>query len=164
MTKLGEIYKCEVCGNIVEVLNIGAGELVCCEKPMKLQEENTVDATTEKHVPIIKENRVTVGSVKHPMEEEHYIEWIEATSEGGEVCKKFLSPGDKPEAALCFSCAARKNLLGTRIGEEYEILKNHFPDLPIIGFYGYGEFSPIKPRSRPRFHNVSFVCLLLGLE
>ena len=82
MTEKNQVYKCEVCGNIVEVLHVGAGDLVCCNQPMILQEENTVDAATEKHVPIIEDLgegkiRVKVGEVDHPMTEEHKIEWIE---------------------------------------------------------------------------------------
>ncbi len=100
MTSKREIYKCEICGNIVEVLHEGAGTLVCCGQPMKLQKENTIDASKEKHIPIIDENAegvvVKVGSVPHPMEEKHYIEWIEITTEKGES-KKFLNPGEKPE-------------------------------------------------------------------
>ncbi|MFW5847046.1 MAG: desulfoferrodoxin [Nanoarchaeota archaeon] len=100
MTKKGEIYKCEICGNIVEVLHEGSGGLVCCGQPMKPQEENTVDATLEKHVPIIEENSegviIKVGSVEHPMTEEHYIEWIEIITENG-TGKKYLKPGEKPE-------------------------------------------------------------------
>ncbi|MCW8966187.1 MAG: desulfoferrodoxin [Candidatus Pacearchaeota archaeon] len=101
MTKQREIYKCEVCGNIVEVLHEGVGTLVCCNQNMKLMEENTVDATTEKHVPIQEKNEegvvVTVGEVSHPMTDEHYIEWIEVSTDKG-VSKKFLKPGEKPEA------------------------------------------------------------------
>ncbi len=101
MTKKKEIYKCEVCGNIVEVLHVGAGELVCCGQPMTLFEENTVDAATEKHVPVIEKTedgyRVQVGRVPHPMEEKHYIEWIELIADG-KACRQFLNPGDKPEA------------------------------------------------------------------
>lgn len=104
MTKLKEIYKCNVCGNIVEITHTGAGTLVCCEKPMVLQEENTVDAATEKHVPIVEKTengiKVKVGEVDHPMEEDHYIEWVEVISEG-RSCKKFLKPGDKPEVEFC---------------------------------------------------------------
>jgi len=100
-----EIYKCEVCGNIVEVLHGGVGGLVCCNQPMKHYVENTVDAATEKHVPVIEEGdgevNVKVGSVEHPMQEEHYIQWIEVIN-GGKVCRKFLKPGDKPEAT--FKC------------------------------------------------------------
>lgn len=102
MTKLKQIYKCEICGNIIEVLHEGAGTLVCCGKPMILQKENTVDASKEKHVPVIEGNKVKVGSIEHPMIPEHYIEWIEATSKTGEVCKKFLKPGEKPEAEFPF--------------------------------------------------------------
>ena len=101
MTKLNQIYKCEVCGNIVEVLHTGVGELVCCGEPMKLLVENTVDAAKEKHVPVIERsgNKVTVkvGSVAHPMEEKHYIEFIELMADG-KVYRKFLKPGEKPEA------------------------------------------------------------------
>lgn len=94
MTELNQIYKCEICGNIVEVLHTATGELVCCGQPMDLQQEKTEDEGQEKHVPVIEENKVKVGSVPHPMEEAHYIEWIEADKE----CKKTLKPGDAPEA------------------------------------------------------------------
>lgn len=104
MTKKMQIYKCEVCGNIVEVLHEGKGELVCCEEPMKLFKENTVDAAKEKHVPVIERNgdmvKVKVGSVAHPMEEKHYIEWIELM-DGDKTYRKFLKPGDTPEAEFC---------------------------------------------------------------
>ncbi|MBD3248079.1 desulfoferrodoxin [Candidatus Falkowbacteria bacterium] len=100
MTQLKQIYKCNVCGNIVEVLHAGAGELVCCGQPMQLQTENTVDAAHEKHVPVIEKVEdgylIKVGEVPHPMTEEHYIEWIEVEIED-EAYKKFLKPGDKPE-------------------------------------------------------------------
>ena len=97
-----QIYKCEACGNIVEVLHGGEGELVCCGEPMKFFEENTVDAAKEKHVPVVEKIdggfKVMVGSVAHPMEDKHYIEWIEATTGDGRVYRKFLSPGMTPEA------------------------------------------------------------------
>lgn len=100
MTKLNEIYKCEICGNIVEVTHTGFGQLVCCGKPMILQIENTEDADLEKHVPIIERNDtqvlVKIGEVEHPMEEAHYIEWVEYVTEN-KVCRKYLKPGDKPE-------------------------------------------------------------------
>ncbi len=103
MTKLNQIYKCEVCGNIVEVLHTGAGELVCCGQPMTLLKENTTDAAKEKHVPVIEksDNSVTVkvGSVAHPMEEKHYIEFIELLADG-KVYRKYLKPGDTPEAVF----------------------------------------------------------------
>lgn len=103
MTQLNQIYKCEVCGNIVEVLHTGKGELVCCGQPMKLMTENTVDAAKEKHVPVIEKsgNKVTVkvGSVAHPMEEKHYIEFIELMADG-KVYRKFLKPGEAPEATF----------------------------------------------------------------
>jgi len=101
MTKKREVYKCEVCGNIVEVLHDGVGQLVCCGQPMKLQKENSQEASTEKHVPVIQENKVIIGSIPHPMEKEHYIEWIEA-SYGIQTAKVFLKPGQKPEAEFSF--------------------------------------------------------------
>jgi superoxide reductase len=98
-----EVYKCDICGNIVEVLHGGAGELVCCDQPMKLFKENTVDAAKEKHVPVIEKTdggvKVKVGDVPHPMEEKHYIEWIEIIADG-KVCRQFLKPGDTPEAVF----------------------------------------------------------------
>lgn len=106
MTNRLEVYKCEVCGNIVEVLHDGKGELVCCGEPMKLYKENTVDAAKEKHVPVIEKTasgfKVKVGSVTHPMEEKHYIEWIELIADGV-AYRKFLKPGDAPEAEFCMN-------------------------------------------------------------
>lgn len=103
MTVKLEIYKCEVCGNIVEILHEGAGDLVCCGQPMKLYEENTVDAAKEKHVPVVEKFeggfKVKVGSVPHPMEEKHYIEWIEVIA-GGKAYRQFLNPGEAPEATF----------------------------------------------------------------
>ncbi|MEJ2066521.1 MAG: desulfoferrodoxin [Deltaproteobacteria bacterium] len=103
MTERLQIYKCEVCGNIVEVLHDGAGELVCCGQPMTLLVANTVDAAKEKHVPVIEKtaNGVTVkiGSAPHPMEEKHYIEWIEIIADG-KAYRQFLKPGDAPEATF----------------------------------------------------------------
>jgi superoxide reductase len=101
MTEKLQIYKCEVCGNIVEMLHAGAGQLVCCGQPMKLFQENTVDASKEKHVPVIEKTatgiKVTVGSVLHPMEPAHYIEWIEVIADG-KAYRKFLNPGEAPVA------------------------------------------------------------------
>ena len=103
MTEKLQIYKCEVCGNIVEMLHAGAGELVCCGQPMKLFRENTVDAAKEKHVPVIEKTaagiKVKVGSVAHPMEQTHYIEWIEVIADG-KAYRKFLNPGEAPEATF----------------------------------------------------------------
>ncbi len=103
MAKQLEIYKCELCGNIVEVLHGGDGELVCCDQPMKLIQENTVDASREKHVPVIEKTptgiKVKVGSVPHPMEEKHYIEWIELIADG-KAYRQFLKPGQAPEATF----------------------------------------------------------------
>jgi len=98
-----QVYKCEVCGNIVEVLHGGKGELVCCDKPMKLFVENTVDAAKEKHVPIVEKTadgfRIKIGEVAHPMEEKHYIEWIEVITDG-KAYRQFLNPGDAPKATF----------------------------------------------------------------
>ncbi|MFQ6086475.1 MAG: desulfoferrodoxin [Candidatus Bathyarchaeia archaeon] len=101
MTEQKQIYRCNICGNIVEVLHVGVGQLVCCGQPMELLTEKNVDVGLEKHVPVIektkKGTRVKVGSVPHPMEQRHYIEWIETIAEG-RLCRKFLKPGDRPEA------------------------------------------------------------------
>lgn len=101
MTKLNQIYKCSVCGNIVEMVHEGAGTLVCCGKNMDLVEENTVEAAQEKHIPVIAKTekgvKITVGSVAHPMEEAHFIEWIEILIDG-KVDRKYLKAGDLPEA------------------------------------------------------------------
>jgi len=103
MAKKLQVYKCMVCGNIVEVLHGGAGELVCCGQPMELLDEKTADAATEKHVPVIEKIdggiKVKVGSVPHPMEDKHYIEWIELLADG-KAYRQFLNPGDAPEAVF----------------------------------------------------------------
>jgi len=103
MAKKLQIYKCSVCGNIVEVVHSGQGELVCCGEPMELMEEKTADAATEKHVPVIEKltdgYKVKVGSVPHPMEEKHHIEWIELLADG-KAYRQFLSSGDEPEAVF----------------------------------------------------------------
>jgi len=101
LAKRLEIYKCEECGNIVEMVNGGEGELVCCGAPMKLMTENIVDAAKEKHIPVIEKVdggvKVKVGSVPHPMEEKHYIQWIELIA-GDNTYHHFLGPNDQPEA------------------------------------------------------------------
>ena len=111
MIERTQVYKCPICGNIVEVLEAGGGTLVCCGKPMDQLIGNTTDAATEKHVPVIEAieggYKVTVGSVTHPMLDEHYIQWIELVTENT-VLRKFLKPGEAPvavflteEKALC---------------------------------------------------------------
>jgi superoxide reductase len=126
MTKKLQVYKCEQCGNIVEMLHEGAGELVCCGEPMKLMDEQMADKSTEKHVPVIEKTsngyKVTVGSTLHPMEEKHYIEWIELIADG-RAYREFLNPGDKPVAEFCVSAgsvSAREfcNVHGLWKGEE----------------------------------------------
>jgi len=98
-----EVYKCGICGNMIEVLHGGAGSLVCCDQPMQLMVENTVDASREKHVPVIEKGSgaitVKVGSIAHPMEENHYIEWIELVADG-KAYRQFLKPGEAPEAVF----------------------------------------------------------------
>lgn len=107
MTEVGQVYRCGVCGNIVELIHPGKGTLVCCGKPMEMQTENTVDASREKHVPMIEKVdggfKVTVGSVPHPMEDKHYIEWIELQADD-RILRRYLKPGMPPEAV--FTCGA----------------------------------------------------------
>jgi superoxide reductase len=101
MTEVRQVYKCEICGNMVEVVHKAGGTLVCCGKPMTLLAENTTDAAVEKHVPVIEKLQdavvVKVGEVEHPMLENHYIEWIEVHT-ANKVYRKYLKPGEKPEA------------------------------------------------------------------
>jgi len=103
MTERRQVYKCGICGNIVEVLHTGIGQLVCCGQPMVLYAENSVDAAQEKHIPVVERTvssiKVKVGSIPHPMEEKHYIEWIEIVA-NGRVYRQFLNPGDAPEASF----------------------------------------------------------------
>ncbi len=117
MTEFKRIYKCNICGNVVEVLNTGKGDLVCCGENMQLLSEEIKDEGKEKHIPVIekKDNDVLVkvGEVEHPMTEDHYIQWIECMECG---CRKFLKPGDKPEAIFkgmaencsCENCSCDK--------------------------------------------------------
>jgi superoxide reductase len=104
MTARLQIYKCEKCGNIIEVLHEGPGALSCCETEMKLFVENTVDAAKEKHVPVIEKTadgvKIRVGDVAHPMEEKHSIEWIQIV-DGDTIQRRFLKPGEDPEASFC---------------------------------------------------------------
>ena len=122
MTQRTQVYKCTACGNIVEMLHSGAGELVCCGQPMKLQQENTVDAAKEKHVPVIETVaggvKVKVGSVPHPMEDQHYIEWIEVLA-GDRILRQFLKPGGAPEAVFPTEGAAV-------VAREYCTLHGHW--------------------------------------
>jgi len=110
MTRKLQIYKCEVCGNIVEVLHAGKGQLVCCGQPMTLMKEQTQEQGKEKHLPIMEKTasgiKVKVGSVPHPMEEKHYIEWVQIIT-NGETWRKFLSPGDPPEAEFAMRKKAK---------------------------------------------------------
>ena len=105
MTERLQVYKCDVCGNIAEMVETGAGEMVCCGQPMTLQQEKTEDAATEKHVPFIEKVeggfKVRVGqNAAHPMEDKHYIQWIELLADG-KAYRQFLKAGDAPEAFFC---------------------------------------------------------------
>ncbi|MEO0131645.1 MAG: desulfoferrodoxin [candidate division WOR-3 bacterium] len=108
MTTQLAIYRCKICGNIVEVLHTGAGTLVCCGEPMELLTEKTADVGLEKHVPVIEKTatgyKIKVGSIPHPMEEKHYIEWIEVIADG-KAYRQFLKPGDLPEAEFCIEAS-----------------------------------------------------------
>ncbi len=108
MTAKYEVYKCEVCGNIVEVFHSGKGSLKCCGKAMNLMTANTVDAAQEKHVPVVQKSddniKVNVGEFAHPMEEQHYIEWVEIIADG-KSSVEFLKPGQKPEALFCLDAS-----------------------------------------------------------
>ncbi len=103
MTQKREIYRCPICGNMIEVMNAGSGTLVCCEKPMIRLDGNNVDASLEKHVPVVEKTsggyKVSVGSLPHPMTEEHYIQWIELITKK-EVLRHELTPDDKAEATF----------------------------------------------------------------
>ena len=108
MAELNAIYKCNICGNVVSVLEAGKGELVCCGQPMELLEEKTLESEgKEKHVPVIESFdggiRVKVGSVDHPMEEKHYIELIQIIDGENVVIGKRLKPGDAPVAEFCIA-------------------------------------------------------------
>ncbi|MFC1705660.1 desulfoferrodoxin [Planctomycetota bacterium] len=98
-----QVYKCELCGNIVEVVHGAGGKLVCCGQPMNHLAENTTDAAGEKHVPVVEKvdggYKVKVGTVAHPMDEKHYIEWVELVA-GDKVYRQFLKPGEAPEAVF----------------------------------------------------------------
>ncbi len=104
MTEIKQIYKCNICGHLIEVLHAGAGQLVCCGQPMELLKEKIEDEGLEKHVPVIEKTeqgiKVKVGSIPHPMEEKHYIEWIELIADG-RAYRKFLKPGQPAEAEFC---------------------------------------------------------------
>jgi superoxide reductase len=111
MTKMFEVYKCDVCGNIIKVVHASNGNLVCCGKPMILQLEKTADVGKEKHVPVVEKSGagivVKIGSIPHPMEEKHYIEWVEVRT-GGNVYIRGFKPGEKPEAEFCTPDASAK--------------------------------------------------------
>lgn len=111
MTQQKQVYRCNICGNIVEVLHSGRGELVCCNKPMELLEEKTRGEGQEKHIPVIEKTderiKIKVGSIPHPMEQNHYIQWIEVNTDR-EAKRKFLNAGDRPEAEFCITNNTKK--------------------------------------------------------
>jgi len=113
MTERFQVYKCEVCGNVVEVLHAGQGETFCCDQGMGLIEPETKEQGKEKHVPVIEKTdkgiKVKVGSVPHPMEEAHYIEWVAVQTDRG-ICRKFLNPKEKPEVEF----EIREKILGAK--------------------------------------------------
>lgn len=102
MAKRYEVYKCETCGNVVEILHGSFGQLVCCGQPMKLMEAREKEEGYEKHLPVIEKQDgkvvVKVGSIAHPMEEEHYIEMIEVITKDDKILRKYLKPRDEPKA------------------------------------------------------------------
>lgn len=106
-TRKSQIYRCSDCGNVVEVIRPASGRLVCCDIPMELLTETTADAAREKHVPVIEQVeggvRVSIGSVAHPMLDNHYIEWIELTADG-ESHRRFLKPDGEPAAFFAVQC------------------------------------------------------------
>ena len=111
MTKLKEIYKCEICGNIIEIIHNGVGTLVCCGKPMIIQKEQSKGKYAEKHAPVIKKNEkgvsINIGRINHPMEKEHYIEWIEIITNKGHS-RKWLNPGESPKAKFPLNTEIKK--------------------------------------------------------
>ena len=104
MAVVNDVYKCELCGHVVEAVHDGAGTLECCNQPMTAVTENTEDAAQEKHVPVVEKTEtgvcVTVGSVEHPMDEDHLIEWVEVIADG-KSCTQFLKAGEAPKACFC---------------------------------------------------------------
>jgi len=105
--EISEVYKCGVCGNVVEVLVSGGGELVCCNQPMELLVAKSEDVGQEKHVPVVEVEankvKVKVGEVPHPMEEKHYITQVELLRDGKVIASAKLSPGSAPEAEFCLN-------------------------------------------------------------
>jgi superoxide reductase len=122
--EMGQVYKCEKCGIIVEVVHAGKGAVVCCGAPMTQLVENSTDAAQEKHVPVVTAegsgSKVDVGSVPHPMTEEHYIEFIEVMDASGKCARQLLQPGQEPAASFCLSGVVARaycNLHGLWKGE-----------------------------------------------
>ena len=98
-----QIYRCGVCGNMVEVVAVGGGTLVCCGQKMNQQEENTTDAAVEKHVPVVEQSngqvKVTIGSVIHPMLDTHFIQFIDVVT-ATRTLRQYLKPGEQPVATF----------------------------------------------------------------
>jgi len=127
MTTQNQVYKCGICGGMLEVLIAGGENLTCCGEKMRLLAENTTDASKEKHVPIVEKTDkgvlVKIGSVPHPMEEKHYIQFIEIIYNGVSH-KKFLKPGDKPEAEFCLAGASVDSVIAREHCNLHGLWKN----------------------------------------
>lgn len=128
MAKKNEIYKCNICGNVVEVLNAGTGTLVCCGQPMELLKEKTKDAGLEKHVPVVEVKgdnvNVKVGSVPHPMEPEHFIELIEVLADGQIIASYHPNPGEIPEAEFCIDNAKKHKITARELCNVHGLWKS----------------------------------------
>jgi len=125
LTQKLQIYKCEKCGNIIEILNPGAGTLVCCNEPMILLNEQTADSSKEKHVPVTEKidcgYKVTVGSIPHPMLEKHFIQWIQLIH-GNKSYRQFLNPGENPESL--FTCMEEAEIIAREYCNIHGLWKN----------------------------------------
>lgn len=103
MTKINEIYHCSICGNIISVFHDGPGVLSCCDQTMSLLKSNTIEASLEKHIPVFQKTKkgfkIQVGSIPHPMEEKHFIEWLEFAIED-KIIRKQFRPGEKAELII----------------------------------------------------------------
>lgn len=117
---MAQFFKCKKCGKIIEIVNKGCPALVCCGEEMTEIKANTSDGATEKHVPVIEVNgdkvTVKVGSAVHPMEADHWIQWIEIETDKG-IQRKNLNPGEAPQATFILS--------GEKLLAAYEYCNKH---------------------------------------
>jgi len=104
---LNQIYKCHICGNVVELVNVGGGQLVCCGQPMQVLEPKSIEEGTEKHMPVVTNDNgkvtVKIGSIPHPMEASHYITFVKLIEKSGKICRKYLNPTDLPQVEFSIS-------------------------------------------------------------